>query len=288
MTKSASNSRVRSGQARLQRADGSQLLDRGVRVGLVVYGVMHLLIALIALQLVLGQAGGQEASGSGAFTELAGSGPGKAVLWVMVVGFLMLVVWQAIEAAVGHRDEDGGKRVVKRLGSAGRAVLYAVLGVSAATTALSAGGGSGGSAGSGGSTSADSLTARLMSAPGGQVLVVLVGLGIVVVGGVLVHRGVAEKFKKHLDAGASRGDRRNAIIVLGKVGYVAKGVALGTIGVLVAVAGVRHRAQRSGGLDEALRELLQQPFGGWLVTAVALGLGAFGLYCFAWARHLRR
>ena len=286
MSNRAANPGVQAGQAQLQRADRSPVLDRGVRVGLVVYGVMHLLIALIAFQLVLGQAGGQEASGSGAFSELAGSGPGRAVLWVMVLGFLMLVVWQVIEAAVGHREEDGNKRLGKRLVSAGRAVVYAALGISAATTAISAG--SSGSGGSGGSASADSLTARLMSAPGGQVLVVLVGLAIVVVGGVLVHLGLAEKFTDHLDAGAHQGDRRGPIILLGKVGYAAKGVGLGAIGVFVVVAGVRHDAQRSGGLDEALRELLQQPFGGWLVGAIALGLGAFGLYCFAWARHLRR
>ncbi len=285
MSNSAATPGVQSGQEQLQRADGSKTLDRGVRVGLVVYGVMHLLIALIAIQLVLGEAGGEKASGSGAFDQLAESGVGRAVLWVMVLGFLMLVVWQGIDAAIGHQDEDGGKRVAKRVVSAGRAVLYGVLGVSAATTAISAGGGSGGS---GGGASPDSLTARLMSAPGGQVLVVLVGLGIVAVGGVLVYRGLAEKFTKHLDAGASRGDRRGPIILLGKVGYAAKGVGLGAIGVLVVIAGVRHNAQRSGGLDQALRELLQQPFGGWLVAAVAVGLAAFGLYCFAWARHLKR
>ena len=275
------NSVVNSGEAQLRRADRSPALDRGIRVGIVTYGVMHLLIALIAFQMVLGQGGGKSASGSGAFAELARSGFGRVVLWVMVLGFLMLVVWQGIEAAIGHRQEEGGKRTGKRVMSAAKAVVYAVLGVTAATTALGSSGGSGGS-------SPDSLTARLMSAPGGQVLVVLVGLGIVAVGGALAYRGIKEKFTEHLDAGATRGDRRGPIVLLGKVGYLAKGAALAAVGVLVVVAGVRHEAKRSGGLDAALRELLQQPFGGWLVGAVALGLAAFGLYCFAWARHLRR
>jgi hypothetical protein len=277
-----SNSAVHSGQAHLDRADNSKLLDRGIRVGLVTYGVMHLLIAFIAFQLVIGEAGGQKASGSGAFAELAKNGFGRAVLWVMVLGFLMLVIWQGIEAAIGHRDEDGGKRVAKRLISAGRAVLYAVLGVSAATTALNAGSGSSG--GSGGGSSADGLTAKLMSAPGGQLLVVLVGLAIVATGGALAYRGFKEKFTKHLDAGGSHGP----IVTLGKVGYIAKGAALAGVGVLVVIAGVRHNANKSGGLDSALRELLQEPFGGWLVAAIALGLAAFGLYCFGWARHLKR
>ena len=278
------NSAVNSGQAQLHRANRNPHLDRGIRVGIVTYGVMHLLIAFIALQMVLGQGGGESASGSGAFAELAESGFGRLVLWVMVLGFLMLVVWQGIEAAIGHQDEDGGKRTGKRLVSVGKAVVYAAFGLSAATTALGSSGGSGGGSGS----SPDSLTARLMSAPGGQVLVVLVGLGIVGVGAVLAYQGIKEKFTDHLDAGASQSDRRGPIVVLGKVGYVAKGTALAAVGVLVVVAGVRHEAKRSGGLDAALRELLQQPFGAWLVAAVAVGLAAFGLYCFAWARHLRR
>ena len=276
-----SNSAVQSGEAQLHRADQSPALDRGIRVGIVTYGVMHLLIALIAFQMVIGQAGGEKASGSGAFAELAKSGFGRVVLWVMVLGFLMLVVWQAIEAAIGHRDDDGGKRTYKRVVSADKAVLYAALGLSALSTAMNgAGGGSGGS-------SADSLTGKLMSAPGGQVLVVLVGLAIIGTGGALAYRGWEEKVANPLDAGA-QGDRRRAIVSLGKVGYIAKGAALAAVGVLVVIAGIRHNAQRSGGLDAALHELLQQPLGDVLVGAVALGLAAFGLYCFAWARYLKR
>ncbi len=275
-----SNSAVHSGQARLHRADHSKTLDRGVRVGLVVYGVMHLLIAVIAFQLVLGEAGGEKASGSGAFAELAKSGFGRFVLWIMVLGFVMLVVWQGIEAAIGHRDEDGGKRTYKRVVSAGKAVLYAGLGISAFSTALHGGSSSGGG-------SADSLTGKLMSAPGGQVLVVLVGLGIIGVGGALAWRGFKEKFTKHLDAG-TQGEGRKAIVTLGKVGYLAKGAALAAVGVLVVIAGIRHNAQKSGGLDAALHELLQQPLGDVLVGAIALGLAAFGVYCFGWARHLER
>lgn len=279
-----SNSVVQSGEARLDRARQSEALDRGIRVGIVTYGVMHLLIALIAVQMIIGQARGEQASGSGAFAELAKSGFGRVVLWVMVLGFLMLVIWQGIEAVVGHRDEDGGKRTLKRVISGGKAVVYAVLGVSALTTALH-GASSGG--GSGGGASADSVTGKLMSAPAGQVLVVLVGLGIVATGGAVAYQGYKEKFTKRLDDGA-QGDQRTAIVTLGKVGYIAKGAALAAVGVLVVVAGIRHNAKRSGGLDAALHALLQQPLGDVLVAAVALGLAAFGLYCFAWARYLDR
>jgi hypothetical protein len=58
--------------------------------------------------------------------------------------------------------------------------------------------------------------------------------------------------------------------------------------VLFLYAAITHDPQKSGGLDEALRELLQKPFGAPLLVAVALGFACYGLFCFAWARHLDR
>ena len=38
----------------------------------------------------------------------------------------------------------------------------------------------------------------------------------------------------------------------------------------------------------ALQEVLEQPFGPFLLGAIALGIGCYGLFCFARARHLSR
>jgi hypothetical protein len=120
------------------------------------------------------------------------------------------------------------------------------------------------------------------------VLVAAVGLGIVSVGAYLAYKGLAEKFTKHLDGKATSGERRKPIVLLGKVGYTAKGAALGVVGLLFVVAAITHEAHKSGGLDQALTTLLGQPFGPVLVSAMAVGIASFGLYCFAWARHLTR
>ncbi len=261
------------------KVNQSDTLDKGVRIGLVAYGVTHLIIAATALPLAWGGRTDNAASQKGAFAQLAEHPVGRISLFVVALGLFSLVVWQGIEAAIGHREEDGGKRIFKRVASGVKAVVYAVLGWSALTVAMGSGGGG---------SSTDSRTARLMSAPFGVFLVGCVGLGIVSVGGYLVYKGWAEKFTKRLDARATSGDRRTPIVLLGKIGYISKGVALATIGVLFLVAAVRHQPKKSGGLDVALHELLRQPFGAVLLTAVALGLGCFGLYCFAWARHLRR
>jgi hypothetical protein len=115
-----------------------------------------------------------------------------------------------------------------------------------------------------------------------------VGLVIIGVACYLVHKGLAEKFTKDLDSEAQLKTRRTPIVWLGKIGYAAKGVSLGIVGILFVTAAVTFEPKKSGGLDQALKTLLAQPFGQVLLIAVALGLGCFGLYCFAWARHLDR
>src|SRR5665811_1843933 len=73
----------------------------------------------------------------------------------------------------------------------------------------------------------------------------------------------------------------------GVVGYVAKGVALAVVGGLFVSAAVQNSSSKATGLDGALRSLRQQAVGPWLLTAVALGIAAYGVYSFARSRHAR-
>lgn len=245
-----------------------------VTVGLISYGVVHLLVAWIAVQIAwFGES--QQASQKGAFQEMASTSVGRVLLWITAVGLFALAVWQFFEAAWGHRDaENDRKRVIKRLGSAGKTVLYAVLGVSAITTAAGSG-----SSGDGQKT----MTASLMGSSFGRILVALIGVAVVVAGVRLVVRGVKRKFVKDLAGGAEPG-----IIRLGQIGYTAKGVALSIVGILFVVAAVTYNPDKAGGLDEALRTLGSQPYGSVLLTLMALGIAAFGLYCFGWSRHAKQ
>ena len=260
-----------------EEADRSPWLDRGVRAGLVCYGVMHLLIAYLAVRLAFGYTSGS-ASSQGAFHEMAQNTLGVVTLWVVAVGFLALVLWQVLEAAVGHRDEEGGKRTWKRVVSAGKAVLYGTLGLSAAKTAV-------GSSGGGGTRG---ITARLMQMPGGTVIVAAVGVGVLCVAAFLFHRGWSEGYRSKLDTGGQTGDDGRAYILLGKVGYLGKAGAIAVVGALFIYAAVTRDPHRAGGLDVALRKVLHEPFGMPLLLLLALGFACYGLFCFAWARHLDR
>lgn len=256
----------------------SDALDHAVRPGLVAYGVVHLVLGWLALQLAFGDSEGS-ASSSGAVRTLAQQPFGLVLVWLVFLGMVLLVLWQLWEAVSGHRSQRGTTRARKRLTSLGKSVVYGYIGLSAITIAT-------GSGSSGGGT--DSMTARVMEWPGGQVLVGLAGAGVVGVGGYLVWKGVTERFREDLTGRGRRGDSGTVYIWLGKAGFVAKGLALGVVGVLFGYAALTHDAKRSGGLDQALQEVLDQPFGPYLLAVVAVGIACFGLYCFAHARHLSR
>ncbi len=262
-----------------RQAQDSDWLDKAAAVGLVAFGVIHLLIGWLAVQLALGDREGS-ASSSGALQQLAEQPFGKVLVWLVAVGMFLMVVWKGIDAAVGYREEqDDKKRLRKRLVAAGKAVVYAVIAVSAATVAT-------GSGSSGGGT--DSTTAKLMDLPGGQVIVVAIGLGIAGVGVALLVMAYKESYLKRIDAEGQSGNTGTAYRWLGRVGHVAKGIALGIVGGLFVYAGVTHEANKSGGLDQALKEVLDQPFGPVLLGLMGLGFAAYGLFCFAEARHLDR
>ena len=127
-----------------------------------------------------------------------------------------------------------------------------------------------------------------MELPAGQWIVGAVGLAIIGYGLSLVVRGWTEKFTEHLDAQGQMGNDGSAYVLLGKIGYIAKGIAITIVGSLFGYAAITHEARKSGGLDQALQTVLEQPFGQVLLVAMGAGIAAYGLFCFARARHLSR
>nr|WP_281381035.1 DUF1206 domain-containing protein [Nocardioides panaciterrulae] len=246
---------------------------------MVCYGLVHLLVAFVAIRLILGSNSGS-ATGKGALAQLARDTAGRVTLGALAVGFAVLVVWQLAAAAIGYRDHDGLRRHLLRLGALGRAAVFGYL--AGATSSLAI-------AGRSASSSPDSTTAKLMSLPAGPWLVALVGATIAGVGIGLAIFGWQKRFLEQLDERARRdGGRRIPVVVLGRFGYVAKGVAFVVVGVLLGWAAWTHDPQKSGGLDQALMRLLGGSLGKVAIVVIAVGVGCFGLFMLARARHLER
>lgn len=258
----------------------SDALSWAVRAGLVGYAAVHLLVAWVALRLVWAGSGSGNATGKGALAQLAQQTGGRVVLFVMAVGFAALVVWQLVSAVVGYREQDGWRRQVLRFGALCRVVAYGYLAVVSAATALD-----GGSTGK----SPNKSTSGLMSLPAGQWLVALIGLVAVGVGIGFAVFGWQKRFLRQLDEQARREEgRRVPIVVLGRIGYLIKGLAFVVMGLLLVWAAWTHDPHKSGGLDEALYELLGGLAGKVAIVVIAAGLACFGLFLLARAWHLER
>jgi Domain of Unknown Function (DUF1206) len=244
------------------------VMERLARAGFVVSGLLHLVIAWIAAQLAIGGHGGT-ADQTGAMRTLARTPIGKPLLAVAAVALAALAVWMVAEAMSTMPSGPAD-----RLKLVGCALVYAVLAWTSVRVLL------GGARSSG--QQSRSFTADVLKHTGGKVLIVAIGLGVLVVGGYHVVKGVKKNFLDDL----SRNPGRWAVVA-GQIGYCAKGIALAVVGILFVSAGVRSKPSEAGGLDAALRTLLGQPFGPVLLLAVALGLACYAVYSFARAKYAR-
>ena len=272
---SRSSAAGRSASGVAAKAKNSPALSVLARTGYAVNGILHILIGGIAIGVAsgAGAGSGSGADQSGALGALASAPGGVFVLWVIVVGLAALGIWQLLSAAL-VREPDATKRAAHIAGELGKAVAYLAIAATALTFAL------GGSSKSASSTK--SFSATLLASPGGVILLVVVGLGVLAIGVVFVVRGVRQLFTDHIRVPA--GTAGKAVVVLGVVGYVAKGVAVGVVGILFIVAAATADPSQATGLDGALRSMLELPFGGVILVAVGIGVIAYGLYCFARAR----
>ncbi|WP_433538175.1 DUF1206 domain-containing protein [Micromonospora sp. CA-249363] len=267
---------TRSAEATASRTADSRWLELLARAGFIGYGIVHLLFAWLALQIAFGTSS-DDGDQSGALRTLSEQPLGKFLVIAVAVGLLAMAIWQGLEAAGGHRAERGKERAMERLASAGRTIVYLYFAWTAFKVFKDAG-----------SNSADSqeaLSGKLMTSTGGRWLVGLAGLVVAAIGIGLVIYGIRKTFEKHLKTGEMSPKTRQLARRLGIAGYVAKGVAYGIAGLLVIVAAVKYDPEKARGLDAALHTLREQSYGSLLLTLVALGIAAFGVYCFLQSRY---
>ncbi|WP_112276552.1 DUF1206 domain-containing protein [Lentzea terrae] len=241
---------------------------------MVVYGAVHVLIAWLALQVAFG-GGAERTDSKGALTELAANG--AWLLWAVGIGLVFFALWQVVLAFVGYSyRSEKRKRISKRIGSGARAITAGAIALGAFKYATS---------GAAGDTTQQQqeLTAQVLGWPGGQWIVGAVAIGVLIIAGVIVYKGIKKSFEKDLDMSRAP----SWIEPVGRIGWIGKGTAYGVIGVLIGLAAIYADPQQAGGMDKALKTLAAQPYGMYLLSAVAIGIAAFGVYCFVAARAHR-
>ncbi|HEY3992547.1 MAG TPA: DUF1206 domain-containing protein [Ktedonobacteraceae bacterium] len=278
------NTRVQDAQRDANNAATSKPVTVLARLGYAVKGVVYIVIGFLAILLVTGH-GGSATDQNGALKAIYGSplgeGFGRVLMIIITVGLFGFALWSLIQAAF-DTDHKGrtAKGIVARVGYAGVAVSYGLLGVGAYQIAST------GSASSKNSTSsAQNWTGLLLKQPAGVVLVVVVGCIVLGIAAYLFARAYRTSFTRYLNLALPSATARKGVITLGRLGNAALGVVFTIVGIFLIVAAVKHNPKDAKGLDAALVELLKQPFGPWLLGIVALGLLAYGVYSFAEARY---
>jgi hypothetical protein len=256
------------------------LLEAVARVGLVAYGVLHLLIGWLAVQLARGSTR-TDADQTGALQTVAGTPGGTVLLWLIGLGMLALALWQGGEVLRWWHGLLDPQHVVRTAfvcaKCLAKAAVYAVLGATALLFAL------------GLEYEADErfreLTGETLEVSGGPALVLAVAAGVVAVGLYTLVRGLTGGFMKDIDLPTAPDRWEPLIEAVGRVGYVAKGVAFGLVGVLLWRAALTADVSSATGLDGAMTAIASVGAGPWLLGAVATGFGAFGVYALARARY---
>lgn len=258
----------------LREAESSTWFRRSARAGFVANGIVH--IAVGAVIVVVAAGGEAESDQTGAFRAIAAAPLGFAALWAIAAALWALAAWHLLQALTA-RHGDTSKRAGRIVSEAGQAAAFAAIGVVAAVVAAGAR--------PDGEESAEGASRGILTIPGGPFLLGAVGLGVGIAGIAFVVMGVRASFRKKV--AVPDGPAGAALVVLGIVGFIAKGAALGIVGVLLTVAAVQADPEAAGGLDGAVQALIAMPAGPALAGAVGTGFIAYGVFTVARARFAR-
>ena len=233
------------------------------RIGFAARGLLYIVIAWLIFRT------GRSEDLEGAL-EYVADGGGELLMMAVAAGFLAYGFWRVCDAAFnveGHPDDGKGKR--ERLGAAGSGIVYLLLAFQAIRLIRGSGPGDSGDA--------TRENARMaLSLPGGEVILIVAGIVLVLVGIYQLIKAAKAGFLKNLEPRiAAQPWARWA----GQFGYAARGLIFVITGFFLFQAGLESDAHEAGGIESALA-WLDSP---WDMLA-ALGLFAFGLYSLVEAR----
>jgi Domain of Unknown Function (DUF1206) len=123
------------------------------------------------------------------------------------------------------------------------------------------------------------------SIPWARELVLVVGLVFAGAGAILTPRGV--RYGRSRDVVAAPRRLRPALLRLGRVGAVTRGLMFLLPGLLLVAEAWSYRRGSFGKVSDGVRAALQQPWGRVLLVVAAAGLAAFALYELAAAAYRR-
>ena len=252
-------------------------MEKVARFGLVAQGISFGLVAVLAIELAVGK-GGKATDREGALRALAANGLGRIVVFILAFGFAAYAIWRLAQVFLGHElEEHGGrKKWGKRLSSFGKATIYGALSWGAFSIALG---------GRGGGHKEQQATKDILGWPGGRWIVGAIALAIAGAALWNFYRAVSGKYKNSLKTGQMSASELKWTTRIAFVGLMSRAVIFGLISWFFFKAAAEYDAKKARGLDGALQKLAHAPYGTALLSLVAAGLFAYGVFCLVQARY---
>jgi hypothetical protein len=251
------------------RRESARWVEPIGRIGLATQGVLYAVMALLALQVASGHSD-DRADQRGAIEAVSSQSFGRLLLFALTIGLAFHCVWRLLLAYRGGPGDDDAKEWIKRAGHLGRALLYAGFTITAARVLFDADRGTGGEQ--------RKAASKALDWPAGELVLILVGVAVVGAGLWHASKLVTRSFADDLDLDRRSPALRTTVLVLGSVGYAARGLVFMLVGWFLVQAAIDHDPNESGGLDNALKRLANADYGPGLLRILAVGLFIFGLY----------
>ncbi|MCM2129754.1 DUF1206 domain-containing protein [Larsenimonas rhizosphaerae] len=254
--------------------------QRGVslaaRAGYTAKGIVYVLIGGLSAMAAFGL-GGQRGGASEAVTHMASKTLGTTLMVVLSIGLLSYTAWRIIQAVLDSEDKGNGlKGILVRTGFVISGLTYATVAWRCINLLMQ-------SASSSSSTS--QRTAMVMQHPGGLIAIGVLGIIVALVGLRQFQRAIKRSYRKSWHTEKMPEHQLRIADAIARWGLSARGVVFLIIGGFLCLSALHTDPSQAKGLGGALTTVAQQPFGPWLLLAVALGLIAYGGYCFVNARY---
>lgn len=238
-------------------------------------GFIYFVMGLLALLLAFAN-GGQTTDQQGAIAAIGRQPEGRILLWLILIGLICYSLWGLFRVVFNpYNKENDVKGGAVRVGYLFKAIVYGSLALT--TYALITGGAKPALNGAQG-VKTQSYVAKVLTMPGGQWLVGIGGILVILLGLSQIYKGVMPNFEPQLHLVKLTLSQVKWVKYLGRLGTIARGIIFDLVGFFLMIAAYTADSKQAKGLDGTLMSLLQQPYGRWLMGSIALGLIALGIH----------
>ena len=240
-------------------------------------GIIFCGVAMLAVLSGLGLSS-KEPNRKKGLETLFGQPFGQVVVGLMVLTLLAHTIWRLFETFAdpyGKGKKIGG--LLHRFTYLMSGISYGSIGYSALRMLVGSGGGP--------DNEKRIWVAALLQREGGEWLVVLVGLSLLIWAGVQFKKALTPGLYKTLKTEHLSGFWRVIIRLIGSIGFTAMAAVLASTGVYLLKAAFTRNPRWVKSLDDLFKLLQSLPGGLTWLLLVAGGLFLFGLFMFVMARY---